>query len=554
MRGFKGFSKGLTGKTLKSFPEYTFKNGLKGFPYISGSDIANHDFSYQYQRVISHALASGIPVPPQDVLIEDDNLVRASVADGSWDDYDLVYYSRRRAAYREYAKLNWKSPGSFSLLEVGTLTFDDDGFTGDGATGYLRTQYIPSVNGVNYTLNNASVQVYSTTDINLTDVLFGCNAASNARRLTFFPRNASSSTASAIINGTTSDSFVNIFSAGFFHVKRTASNVVAVWQDGVVRDTGTNASTALPDLEVYFLAQNNNGTPTSFAARNFGMGMLGASQNGREVAINENWNPLFIDQSLGFTPGTKYWLGMDGQSNSEGITLVEDLPENLRRRFNNVYIWYNPTETTTGGKWQKLQAGVNNQRGSRLQYYGAEIAIADLFETYHPNDVLYISKYAVGSTKVAVDAGGVDWNSTSTGECLDVALNSFHSVTRASISGGFTDLGVIWDQGEHDALTDLDSATATFVSNTAATLDEMRTVLSAASMPIYICRLNANISRNATRLANVRTAQGTTAGNLCDPGTYPNNHMIDKDSYVLIDAVHNEQLAFGEDMYWVLFP
>lgn len=258
----------------------------------------------------------------------------------------------------------------------------------------------------------------------------------------------------------------------------------------------------------------------------------------------------------------RYFLRMHGQSNSEGIKPIDSLALNYRRTFRNVYIWWNPTEGVSGGAWQKLRAGKNNQRSTaaagsdRLQWYGAEIAIADLFEREHPNDVLYISKYAVGSSSVAVQAG-VDWNISNTGEALDIAIDNYNIPALAALSAfTITDLGMIWMQGEQDASSALNSVTATFRTNTLDTLADFRTRESLASMPIYVCRLNAAIDRDPTQLANVRTAQGTTSGNLTDPATNPNNHFFDTDSYPLIsgDTVHFEQFQYGADLYAVLFP
>lgn len=252
-------------------------------------------------------------------------------------------------------------------------------------------------------------------------------------------------------------------------------------------------------------------------------------------------------------PANVFALEMDGQSNSEGIAEVADLAVALTREFRNVWIWYNATETLGGGEWQRLQAGVNNNRASRLTFYGAEIMIADLFETNHPNDVLYISKYAVGSSAVG-QQGVIDWNASSTGESLDKALDWWHIPALAAIPyANVVNLGLIWMQGEQDADSPTLSVTATFITNTANMLAEFRTRIGDENLPVYVCRLHSGIDRDPTQLANVRTAQGTTSGNLGDAATYPNNVFFDTDGYDLIDTVHFEQLEYGEDLFDLLF-
>lgn len=253
----------------------------------------------------------------------------------------------------------------------------------------------------------------------------------------------------------------------------------------------------------------------------------------------------------------KYFIRMHGQSNSEGIVPVTWLPSSLQREFKNVYVYFNEDESVGGGAWQKLKAGTNNQRSTaaagsdRLQWFGAEIAIADRFEFLHPNDELYISKYAVGGSPVAQDAGFVDWSTSSSDEALDIAIDNYDIPARAAISGSVTDLGMIWMQGEQDASSPTQSVTATFRTNTLNTFADFRSRLSLASMPIYVCRLNAAIARDATQLANVRTAQGTSAGNLTDTGTNPNNHHFDTDIFSLVpgDTVHFLQFNYGVSLY-----
>lgn len=263
--------------------------------------------------------------------------------------------------------------------------------------------------------------------------------------------------------------------------------------------------------------------------------------------------------SIGGKVRNRYLVSIAGQSNAEGIKPVASLPTILTREFQNVYIWVNTTEAGGAGSFQKLKAGVNNQRSTaaagsdRLQWYGMEIPIADKFEKLHYDDVLYIVKYGVGSSAVAIEAGGApDWNIANTNESLDVFIEGFQDPARTALTGiTHTDLGLIWMQGEQDASSPTNSVTATFRTNSADTFAEMRTRVGNANWPIYVCRLNAAIARDATQLANVRTAQGTTSPNLTHSGTYPNNHHVDTDIYSLIpgDTVHFEPYQFGIDNY-----
>lgn len=49
------------------------------------------------------------------------------------------------------AKTNIINPGTYDLATVGTVTFtENQGFAGDGASGYLRTNFVPATHGVNW--------------------------------------------------------------------------------------------------------------------------------------------------------------------------------------------------------------------------------------------------------------------------------------------------------------------------------------------------------------------------------------------------------------------
>lgn len=501
-----------------------------------------------YQDVIDYAVANSITLPPQDILDSDNARVVASIADGTWTGIDCLWMTANRGSYRAYAKINWADPGNHNLEEVGTLTFDDTGFTGDGSTGYLRTHYIPSTDAVNYTLNSASILLQLGRDRNVSEVAIGVSSTGSTKRVIVIPK--SSGNGSYIINGVTSDTYTVTDATGFWHWKRTNSNAVAVSRNGTLVDTQNVASTAVPDREIYILATNSVGTAASFSQNTIKFAALGSSQSGNEAALYADWEAA-PDQSLGFTPGTVYYLRESGQSNMEGINTVASLSAPLKRRFNNVYIWYNPSETSTGGRWEKLQAGVNNERASRLQYYGSEIAIADAFETNHPTDVLYISKYAQGST--AMDASG--WAANS-GLAFAKARDCYHNPSYAAVDAlyvpAIVDLGMVWMQGESDATV---SATSTsgYTTSVVNMLSAFRTSLSKPTMSAVVCRLNSVTASPRVRGAEVRAAQSTSASRICDPALYPLNLFFDTDAYSTIDGTHFEQIPFGEDLYDLLF-
>jgi hypothetical protein len=176
-----------------------------------------------------------------------------------------------------------------------------------------------------------------------------------------------------------------------------------------------------------------------------------------------------------------------------------------------------------------------------------------LFEKNHPNDVLFIVKFAVGSSAVS-NTVTPNWDPTTVNGCYQRGKNFFHIPATATLPPGTIEKGLIWMQGEEDANTAANSNQTTFHANTLAVFNAFRTDLSMTTLPIWVCRINNSIARNATYKANVRAVEGTDPGQLCDSLTYPDNHLFDTDSFVpLIDAVHIPQLPYGTALYHEIF-
>lgn len=57
---------------------------------------------------------------------------------------------------QNFARIEWKNPSGSLLTLNGGITFEESGYKGNSVDAYLGTSFIPSTNGVNYTLNNAS--------------------------------------------------------------------------------------------------------------------------------------------------------------------------------------------------------------------------------------------------------------------------------------------------------------------------------------------------------------------------------------------------------------
>jgi hypothetical protein len=79
------------------------------------------------------------------------------VTDGTWAKMDGLYVFATNSTTT--ANLNLVST-SYGLTQNGTVTFSaNNGYTGDGSTGYFLTGFEPAISGGNWSLNSASMGV-----------------------------------------------------------------------------------------------------------------------------------------------------------------------------------------------------------------------------------------------------------------------------------------------------------------------------------------------------------------------------------------------------------
>jgi hypothetical protein len=207
-----------------------------------------------------------------------DHIVALKAA-GIWSQLDIYYIM---AAHHEQAsRLNWKSPGDFTLTANGGITFTvDRGWQGNGSTGYLDTGWIPATHGVNYTLNDASFGVYSRTDTQgpYTDMSANSSILSRLSNVSLwnntgqFHTRVNQASAGNVVVGSSS-------SLGFYVARRTASAAQQNLRNGSVTGSNTTSSTAATEREFFIGARNDNGAAVEFSPRQYTAAFTGAAMS-----------------------------------------------------------------------------------------------------------------------------------------------------------------------------------------------------------------------------------------------------------------------------------
>lgn len=209
---------------------------------------------------------------------------------------DLLYVFATNGD-RDFAKINWKSPGNFTLTEVNTPTFTPDvGFSGDGSTSYLNTGWDPTNNGVNYTLDECGAFCYVNNEISITassEFAFGCGEGAFAQGMCLAPKLNSGRHGFQLNANTINTEGTAVSSIGFFHIRRVADNDSRIFKNGSqAGTTQTTASSGMTDSDLILLANNIIG-PFGFTDSQIGIFGIGSSFAGQESALYTAWNTYF---------------------------------------------------------------------------------------------------------------------------------------------------------------------------------------------------------------------------------------------------------------------
>jgi hypothetical protein len=213
------------------------------------------------------------------ILIND--LVLALKAATIWDDLDILYVIA--AEDSQAARINWKNPGVFTASPVNAPTFEvDRGYTGDGSSARLNTNWTPSVNAVNYSQNSASIWVWCRNNIAATTVAIGSRSVDPVDII--YPRTAGGNF-STYVNINNSDTATIAFgigtSVGFSGAQRRGAADARTWKDGIEKASSSTASVGLPTQEQWICG----GNATQFSTLQQSVAAWGASLAGKELAF-----------------------------------------------------------------------------------------------------------------------------------------------------------------------------------------------------------------------------------------------------------------------------
>jgi len=221
-----------------------------------------------YQAVLDYATTQGYTLPSSSQQALQNQLVVDLKDAGVWSKLD-VFYVFATDGDSDFASINWKDPNSFEVTEVNSPTFTTDvGFTGNGTSSYISTNYIPNTDAINYSQNNASMMYFRQNNVSQTKFITGHDGSrfnfcreDNSTRIWF---NSNRSLTAADGSG-----------AGFFMLTRDNS-LTSIHYKGTSTTTLDNVSTGLAASSILVLT----GASTSgFSNSTIQLFSLGADLN-----------------------------------------------------------------------------------------------------------------------------------------------------------------------------------------------------------------------------------------------------------------------------------
>lgn len=223
----------------------------------SEPQVSNSIFAYDadFYAVVTFATAQGYTLPTTAQQQHFSRMVKELKDNSMWSIMDRFWMMANNGS-ANFGRINWRNPQTSTLLFlVNAPTWTSNlGYSNGGSTIYVDTLFVPSVDGVNYTLNNAGRYAFLTQKTGTGNVFIDCTSTANENSMYFH----SGTLANNINQGTANTTSVATPSIGFHSITRTSST--AQTRTTFTNLTLTGTSTALATTSMRLL---RNGTSSS---------------------------------------------------------------------------------------------------------------------------------------------------------------------------------------------------------------------------------------------------------------------------------------------------
>lgn len=235
--------------------------------YYNGSLISPvyDDDSVLYFRQLS-------PSPSFAYMRAVDLFIKTLKADGNWDKLDRLWI--HGAEFQQHATVSVKNPLTAHISEINSPTWTaNEGYTGDGSSKYLDTNFNPLTQSENFEQNNASFGVFCRTNSDAVTVEMGAGDSAT-KYADVVLRNSNQIYSN--LNDNTITTASNTSSVGFFVIERTNSTTVKVFKNGSEINSSSSASTGIPNFNFFILARNDDNSPAYLSTKQIALSFVGS--------------------------------------------------------------------------------------------------------------------------------------------------------------------------------------------------------------------------------------------------------------------------------------
>jgi hypothetical protein len=248
----------------------------------SGGGGGGGGFDADYQAVLDYGTTQGYTLPSGGQQTLQNDLVVALKAAGVWSKLD-TFANFATDGDSDFALIDWIRLSDYTAVNSPTFT-TDEGFTGNGTSAYINTNFNPTTQVVNYTLNNASRYYFHFAGTNL-NIEGTTSSQRNQIRL-------GSNTANHTINSIAplSANYVYSTTKGTKSIHRTSLSAVTLIDEKTATDL-TQTSDIIPN-ENQFILRRGSGYSNN-ATFGYAMGASLVAENNDFVdAINAYINSI----------------------------------------------------------------------------------------------------------------------------------------------------------------------------------------------------------------------------------------------------------------------
>lgn len=210
-------------------------------------------------------------------------LITSLKSSGVWDKLDALWLLAAHDA--QAGLINWKAPTQIATA-VSSPTFTTDrGYAGNGTSSYIDTNFNLQTNALNFTRRSAHIAYWSRTSAITTGNNLGARISSGSQQVLLTGRLTGDVIAFRVNVGTSPATNGTGITDGKGDVvaRRASEGAAAVLVNNVSKGTWANASVDPPNLNLYLLTINQNGTPTGFSDQELAAASLGESLTNQNI-------------------------------------------------------------------------------------------------------------------------------------------------------------------------------------------------------------------------------------------------------------------------------